>query len=49
LRDGSLADGPALEALGLRGIARPSPASIHLLIGPDAAGVLEELRESVAP
>jgi PTS system N-acetylglucosamine-specific IIC component len=50
LHDGALADGRALEALGLRGIARPSPASVHLLIGPDATGVLEELqRAATAP
>jgi PTS system N-acetylglucosamine-specific IIC component len=46
LRDGSLADGPALDALELRGIARPAPKSVHLLIGPDAAAVLEELQQA---
>jgi PTS system N-acetylglucosamine-specific IIC component len=46
LRNGALANGPALAALGLRGIARPSPASVHLLIGPDAAALLEALRRA---
>ena len=34
--------------MGLRGIARPSPLSIHLLIGPEAAGVLQEMRRLLA-
>jgi PTS system N-acetylglucosamine-specific IIC component len=48
LHDAALADGRALDGLGLRGIARPSPASVHLLVGPDAAGLLEALREATA-
>ena len=48
LRDGALAREDDLRALGLRGIARPSPLSIHLLMGPEAAGVLQEMRRLIA-
>ena len=48
LRDGALASEDDLRAFGLRGIARPSPLSIHLLMGPEAAGVLQEMRRLLA-
>jgi len=48
LRDGALAREDDLQALGLRGIARPSQLSIHLLMGPEAAGVLQEMRRLLA-
>jgi hypothetical protein len=34
----------ALRALGLRGIARPAPDRVHLLIGPAADAALAALR-----
>jgi len=48
LRDGALAREDDLRAMGLRGIARPSPLSIHLLVGPETGGVLQEMRRLVA-
>ena len=48
LGDAALASEDDLRAMGLRGIARPSPLSIHLLIGPEAAGVLQEMRRVLA-
>jgi PTS system N-acetylglucosamine-specific IIC component len=35
---------PALRALGLRGIARPAPERLHILIGPAAESALAALR-----
>ncbi|RPH47034.1 MAG: hypothetical protein EHM84_08655, partial [Lysobacterales bacterium] len=43
LRDAASADQDALRALRLRGIAQPMPTSLHLVIGPDAAGTLHGL------
>ena len=37
LREAGTVDLPALESLGLRGIARPSPTCLHLIVGPNAA------------
>ncbi|MBW8812698.1 MAG: PTS transporter subunit EIIC [Caulobacterales bacterium] len=37
-------DEPALRALGVRALARPTPDSLHLVIGPDAAGVAAALQ-----
>jgi N-acetylglucosamine PTS system EIICBA or EIICB component len=42
-------DEPALRRLGLRGIARPAPGLVHILIGPAAESVLAVLRGQVAP
>jgi len=48
LRDDTLAREDDLRALGLRGIARPAPRSVHLLVGPEIAAVLGELRRRLA-
>jgi PTS system N-acetylglucosamine-specific IIC component len=48
LRDGALARDSDLSALSLRGFARPAPHSVHLLMGPDVAGILSELRRQIA-
>jgi PTS system N-acetylglucosamine-specific IIC component len=48
LRNSALAREEDLRALGLRGIARPSPQSVHLLIGPEIEIVLGELRRRLA-
>jgi PTS system N-acetylglucosamine-specific IIC component len=37
-------DFAALASLGLRGIARPAPASLHLIVGPEATRTCEDLR-----
>jgi PTS system N-acetylglucosamine-specific IIC component len=42
--DPNAVDEPALRALGLRGIARPAPERLHLLIGPAAEAALAALR-----
>jgi PTS system N-acetylglucosamine-specific IIC component len=44
LRDTALANEPALAALTVRGIARPSPESVHVLVGPGAADLAQQLR-----
>src|SRR6185436_12315930 len=38
--DPNAVDEPALRALGLRGIARPAPKHVHLVIGPAAEAAL---------
>jgi PTS system N-acetylglucosamine-specific IIC component len=48
LRDAASVDETALRSCGLRGIARPAPDRLHLLIGPSAAKALHELRVLVA-
>ena len=48
LRDAGTVDLPALESLGLRGVARPAPTSFHLIVGPDAAATLHGLRGLIA-
>ncbi len=47
LRDATPVDETALRSIGLRGIARPAPDRLHLLIGPGAAKALQELRALV--
>jgi PTS system N-acetylglucosamine-specific IIC component len=42
--DPSAVDEPALRALAVRGIARPSPERVHILIGPAAESALAALR-----
>jgi PTS system N-acetylglucosamine-specific IIC component len=42
--DPNAVDESALRALGLRGIARPAPERLHLLIGPSAEAALAALR-----
>jgi PTS system N-acetylglucosamine-specific IIC component len=42
-------DFAALASLGLRGIARPAPASLHLIVGPDAARTCQALRGLTGP
>jgi PTS system N-acetylglucosamine-specific IIC component len=41
-------DDEAVRALGLRGIARPAPGRVHVLIGPAAAQTLTSLRALLA-
>ena len=48
IADGSAVDEPALQSLGLRGVARPSAGSVHLLDA-DAALLQRELNALVAP
>ena len=48
LRDAALANEQALAALAVRGIARPSPASVHVLVGPGAADLAQQLRRRLA-
>jgi PTS system N-acetylglucosamine-specific IIC component len=48
LRDAALVRDDDLSSMGLRGIARPSPLSIHLLVGPETGGVLQEMRRLLA-
>ncbi len=43
LADPKAVDEAALKALGVRGLVRPGPASLHLVIGPSAEGVAVEL------
>jgi len=44
LRDSAGADFAALGSLGLRGVARPAPASLQLIVGPDAPAAYQGLR-----
>ncbi len=44
LVDPKAVDERTLRSLGLRGVARPAPGRIHLLIGPDADAALAALR-----
>jgi len=44
LVDPKAVDERTLRSLGLRGVARPAPGRIHLLIGPDAGAALAALR-----
>lgn len=48
LKDGLIVDDAALAALGGRGLARPAPASLHVIIGPQAHLIGEALRSLVA-
>jgi N-acetylglucosamine PTS system EIICBA or EIICB component len=47
LRKAGAVDLPALESLGLRGIARPAPTSLHLVVGPNAEATLRGLRSLI--
>lgn len=47
VRAGGDIDLAALTALGLRGIARPAPASLHLVVGPGAAATCHDLRRLI--
>ncbi|MGB5133387.1 MAG: glucose PTS transporter subunit EIIB, partial [Steroidobacteraceae bacterium] len=47
LREAAVVDIPVLESLGLRGVARPAPTSLHLVVGPDAAATLYGLRRLI--
>ncbi len=42
-------DERALDALGLRGLARPTPDRIHIVVGPDAPEALRLLRGMAVP
>jgi PTS system N-acetylglucosamine-specific IIC component len=46
VNDPSLINEPALRALGLRGIARPSPDTLHLVLGPSAAATANALLQA---
>jgi PTS system N-acetylglucosamine-specific IIC component len=37
-----------IRALGTRGVAKPSPGTVHVVIGPDAEGVATRLRAQIA-
>jgi N-acetylglucosamine PTS system EIICBA or EIICB component len=47
LNDPAVIDDAALATLPLRGIARPSPTSLHALVGADANAKLSELRRLI--
>ena len=47
LREARLVDLATLESLGLRGVARPAPTSLHLVIGPDATATAQALRNLI--
>jgi len=47
VRAGGNIDLTTLASLGLRGIARPAPASLHLIVGPDAAATCHGLRRLI--
>jgi phosphotransferase system IIB component len=46
LRDAAKLDPRALQELPLRGVARPAPTSVHLVVGPDAEALLRGLNSS---
>lgn len=48
VRNSSVVDDSALNALGLRGIARPAADTLHLLIGPNAAATQSALATLLA-
>jgi len=40
-------DFPALDSLGLRGLARPAPTSLHLVVGPNSSATADALRSLI--
>ncbi|MDE2486180.1 MAG: N-acetylglucosamine-specific PTS transporter subunit IIBC [Alphaproteobacteria bacterium] len=48
LRDQALADEAALTRLGSRGVVRPSPHDLQVVLGPQADDVAREIREQLA-
>jgi len=48
LKDPSAVDAAALEALGVRGLARPSPKVLHLILGTSAEAAGEGLKAALA-
>ncbi|HZZ88128.1 MAG TPA: N-acetylglucosamine-specific PTS transporter subunit IIBC [Caulobacteraceae bacterium] len=46
--DQSAVDEPALKALGARGLVRPSPRDLQVVLGPIADEVAREMREALA-
>ena len=48
LKDPAAVDEAALRALGLRGLARPSPKILHLILGPSAEAAGEGLKAALA-
>ncbi len=47
LKDPAAVDESALRALGVRGLARPSPGVLHLILGPSADAACEGLKAAV--
>lgn len=47
VHEAGMIDLPALETLGLRGIARPAPTCLHLVVGPGAAATLRGLQNLI--
>ncbi|MEI9887655.1 MAG: N-acetylglucosamine-specific PTS transporter subunit IIBC [Rhizomicrobium sp.] len=47
LADGEAADGKALKALGARGLVRPSPKALQVVLGPIADQVAGEIRAAL--
>jgi PTS system N-acetylglucosamine-specific IIC component len=45
LQDAAAASAAELESLAIRAIARPSPTSIHLVVGADAAALFSDLND----
>ena len=48
LKDPAAVDEAALRALGVRGVARPSPMVLHLVLGPSAEAAGEGLKAALA-
>jgi len=48
LADGGKVDEPALKALGARGVVRPGPNALQVVLGPIADQVAGEIRQSLA-
>jgi N-acetylglucosamine PTS system EIICBA or EIICB component len=46
--DASAIDEPQLRAIGARGVAKPKPDSVHVVIGPGAEQVADGLRKALA-
>jgi PTS system N-acetylglucosamine-specific IIC component len=46
--DQALVDEPALKALGARGLVRPSPRDLQVVLGPQADDVAREIREALS-
>jgi PTS system N-acetylglucosamine-specific IIC component len=49
LHDGDAIDEPRLKALGARGLIRPSPGALQVVLGPIADDVAAEMRSAAGP